>query len=213
MPCRIFFSFRWWPLVIAGLLVGGGCGQPPVVLQRYLLEYAPPPAGRQAPLAEGVRVELFEAPQYLSSPSMVYRPRPYEIKAYAYNRWQAPPAALVTDMLLRDLRASGLFQGVFGYQQGGVARFRVEGAVQEFAEVDEPEGWQAVLAVWVTLADLKKPEVTQRVILARNYRETEPLLEQTPAGLAAAMSRALARLSARITGALYDAAQRAASQD
>ena len=207
MPSRSWLPARWWWLIVA-LLLSGGCGRPPVVLQRYLLEYPPPPVSRPAPLPESLRVELFAAPHHLNSTNMVYRPRPYELKAYAYHRWQAPPAALVTDMLLRDLRASGLFQGVFDYQQSGTARFRLEGAVQEFTEVDNPEGWQAVLSVWVTLADLRQVEVTRRVILARNYQETEPLVEQTPAGLAAAMSRALARLSARITADLCDAARR-----
>lgn len=198
---------RGWPaLLLLGLL--SACGQPPVVLQRYLLEY-PPPALQKTPVPDSLRVELFAAPQYLRSTNMLYQPRPYEIKAYAYHRWQVEPAAMVTDLLVRDLRESGLFQGIFSYSQGGTARYRVEGAVQEFAEVDDPGGWLAVVAVSVTLLDLTQAELSRRVILSRNYRETELMEDQTPTGLAAAMSRAWARLSSRIIADLHEAARRA----
>lgn len=201
-------SCRCWRLIFIYSLLLAGCGQPPVILYRYLPEY-PPPVVHREPLLDSLRVESFVAPQYLRSTNMYYRPRPYEIRAYAYHRWQAEPAALVTDMLLRDLRESGLFQGVFAYQQEGAARFQLEGAVQEFAEVDAPAGWQAVVAVNVTLADRQQPELTRRVILNRNYQEAELMVDQTPAGLAAAMSRALARLSGRLIADLYEAARRA----
>lgn len=203
---------RGWPtLLLLGWLLGA-CGQPPVVLQRYLLEY-PPPALQKTPVPDSLRVELFAAPQYLRSTNMLYQPRPYEIKAYAYHRWQVEPAAMVTDLLVRDLRESGLFQGIFSYSQGGTARYRVEGAVQEFAEVDDPGGWLAVVAVSVTLLDLTQADLTRRVILSRNYRETELMEDRTPTGLAAAMSRAWARLSSRIIADLHEAARRASGRN
>jgi ABC-type uncharacterized transport system auxiliary subunit len=151
-------------------------------------------------------VELFAAAQTFNSTQMIYFPQPFQAATYAYSRWQASPAHLVTDFLLRDLRQSHLFAGVFGYQQAGIGRFRVEGAVQEFAEVDEPSGWRAVLAVSIILSDLSEAEVTQRVILQRTYRQAPLMLEKTPAGLAQAMSQAMATVSAQIIQDIYQAA-------
>ena len=87
---------------------------------------------------------------------------------------------MVTDFLLRDLRKSNLFQGVFGYQQSGIGRFKVDGAVQQFAEVNDPDGWKAVLAISVTLQDLNEAEITKRVIFQKNYRQAEYMPEQNP---------------------------------
>ncbi|HAY21797.1 MAG TPA: hypothetical protein DCY27_06450 [Desulfobacterales bacterium] len=196
--------------VIMMTLTAIGCGKPPVTLNRYLLEYPSPVSGSRPILPDSIRVELFAAVQSLTTTAMIYRPKPYEASSYAYNRWQVSPSHLVTDYLLRDLRNSGLFQGVFGYQQsGGVSRFKLEGAVQEFAEVDAPDGWKAVLAISINLLDTNQEEITRRVIMQRNYCSEESMPDQTPRGLAEGMSRAMERISAQVIADVYQAASRA----
>jgi ABC-type uncharacterized transport system auxiliary subunit len=194
--------------VIFFLLVLGstGCGKPPRVTNHFLLEYPSPSLGSRAVLKESIRVELFAAAQAINSTAMIYLPRPFETSSYVYNRWQVNPGHMVTDYLLRDLRNSRLFQGVFGYQQSGIGRFKIEGAVQQFAEVDEPDGWKAVLAVSVTLLDLDEDEVTKRVILQKDYRQAEYLPEQNARGLAQGMSQAMEVVSAKIINDIYKAA-------
>ena len=141
------------------LIVGmSGCGKPPKVTNHYILEYPSPVFGARPTLDESIKVELFAAAQSISSNAMVYLPRPLETSSYVYNKWQVDPSHMVTDFLLRDLRKSNLFKGVFGYQQSGLGRFKVEGAVQQFAEVDDPDGWKAVLAVSVTCWILMSPK-------------------------------------------------------
>lgn len=193
-------------LLLSSLGGLGGCGKPPLVTQHFLLDYPAPAFGQRTPLPESIRVELFAAAQTLTSTQMIYFPQPFQAATYVYSRWQASPAHLVTDFLLRDLRQSHLFAGVFGYQQAGIGRFRLEGAVQEFAEVDEPSGWCAVLAVSIILSDLSEAEVTQRVILQRTYRQAPLMQEKTPMGLAQAMSQAMATVSAQIIQDIYQAA-------
>jgi ABC-type uncharacterized transport system auxiliary subunit len=196
-----------WTAALILLIVGiSGCGKPPVVTNHFILEYPAPVFSGRLTLNESIRVELFAADKSITGNAMVYLPRPLEMKSYVHNRWQVGPSHLVTDYLLRDLRKSNLFKGVFGYQQSGIGRFRVEGAVQQFAEVDDPAGWKALLAVSVTLLDLNEAEVTKRVIFQKNYRQAEPMPEQTPAGLAQGMSRAMEVVSAQIINDLYKAA-------
>lgn len=189
------------------LIVGmSGCGKPPQVTNRFILEYPSPVLGSKPTLDESIKVELFAAAQSISSNQMVYLPRPNQTATYVYNKWQVDPSHMVTDFLLRDLRKSNLFKGVFGYQQGDIGRFRVDGAVQQFEEVDEPDGWKAVLAVSVTMLDLNEPEVTKRVVFQKNYRQAQPMPEQTPTGLAQGMSRAMEMVSKNIINDLYKAA-------
>jgi ABC-type uncharacterized transport system auxiliary subunit len=177
-----------------------------MVTNHFLLEYPSPVFGSKSTLDESIRVELFATAQSINSTAMVYLPRPFETSSYVYNRWQVDPSHMVTDFLLRDLRNSRLFQGVFGYQQYGIGRFKVEGAVQQFAEVDDPDGWKAVLTVSVTLLDLDEAEVTKRVILQKTYHQAEYMTEQKASGLAQGMSRAMEVVSANIIKDLYKAA-------
>jgi ABC-type uncharacterized transport system auxiliary subunit len=190
-----------------------GCGKPPMLVNQYILEYPAPVVGGKAKVPEAVKVQLFSVAQAFNTNNMVYQPQPYKSQVYNYSRWRANPGYLVTDYLLRDLRDAGLFKAVFGPDSRGRYRFRLEGGVTEFQELDEPGGWQAALALTVTLLDTSKAELPQRVVFQRNYRAEEPMPEKTPRGLAQAMSRALEQVSARIINDTYEAARsRAASK-
>jgi ABC-type uncharacterized transport system auxiliary subunit len=178
-----------------------------MLVNQYILEYPAPVIRGKGRIPAEIKVELFSVDQTFNTHAMVYQPRPYQSQSYNYSRWRANPGYLVTDYLLRDLRESGLFQGVFGPDSGGRHRFRLEGGVAEFQELDAPGAWQASLALTVTLLDTAKEEVPQRVVFQKNYRVLEPLPEKTPQGLAEGMSRAMEQVSARIIADTYKAAR------
>jgi ABC-type uncharacterized transport system auxiliary subunit len=184
-----------------------GCGQPPMLVNQYILEYPAPVVGGQGQIPAALKVELFSVAQAYNTNAMVYQPQPFKSQVYNYSRWRANPGFLVTDYLLRDLRASGLFKAVLGPDTSGKYRFLLEGGVAEFQELDETDGWKAALALTVTLLDTSKLELPQRVVFQKNYRELEPMPVKTPQGLAQAMSRALEHLSARIITDTYEAAR------
>jgi len=195
--------------LLAALLLAclSGCGKPPMLINQYLLEYPAPVTPRQAKLPEALQVELFAVAQAFNTTAMVYQPQPFQSQVYNYSRWRANPGYLVTDYLIRDLRESGLFKAVFGPDSSAKYRFRLEGGVAEFQEIDAADGWQASLALTVTLLDTDKEELPQRVVFQKNYRVLEPLPEKTPQGLAQGMSRAMEQVSARIIHDTYEAAR------
>ena len=199
----------WLLALLAALLVAclGGCGKPPVLVNQYILEYPAPVVGRKGKIPAAVKVELFSVAQTFNTNAMVYQPQPYQSQSYNYSRWRANPGNLVTDYLIRDLRESGLFKAVFGPDSSGKHRFKLEGGVAEFQELDASNGWQASLALTVTLLDTEREELPQRVIFQKNYRVLEPLPEKTPQGLAQGMSRAMEQVSARIINDTYEAAR------
>ncbi|MFZ0052668.1 MAG: hypothetical protein WAK96_12915, partial [Desulfobaccales bacterium] len=77
--------------------------------------------------------------------------------------------------------------------------------VEDFQELDEPEGWKASLAINVTLLDTAQELIPQRVVFQRNYRAVEPLVQKTPHGLAQGMSQAMEDVSAQIINDVYQA--------
>jgi ABC-type uncharacterized transport system auxiliary subunit len=192
-------------LLVAGL---AGCGKPPMLVNQFILEYPAPMVGGKAKLPAALKVDLFSVAQAYNANAMVYQPRPYQSQVYNYSRWRANPGYLVTDFLIRDLRASGLFTAVFGPDSSGKHRFTLEGGVAEFQELDAPETWQASLALTVTLLDTQKEELPQRVVFQKNYRALAPLPEKTPQGLAQGMSRAMEQVSAQIITDIREAARR-----
>jgi ABC-type uncharacterized transport system auxiliary subunit len=172
-----------------------------------MLEYPAPMLGRKTKIPAALKVDLFSVAQAFNTNAMVYQPQPFQSQSYNYSRWRANPGFLVTDYLIRDLRESGLFQAVFGPDGSGDYRFKLEGGVAEFQEVDAADGWKASLALTVTLLDTTQEELPRRVVFQKNYRVQEPLPEKTPQGLAQGMSRAMEQLSARIIQDTYEAAR------
>ncbi len=199
-------------LVVAALLMLCGCGKPPMLVHQYILEYPAPVIGRKAKIPEVIKVEQFSVAQAFNTNAMVYQPQPFKSDTYNYSRWRANPGYLVTDYLVRDFRDARLFDAVFGPAATGRYRFQLEGGVEEFQEVDEPDGWKAVLAVTATLLDVTQEEVPKRVVFQKNYRALAPMPEKTPQGLAQAMSRAMAEVSARIITDTYEAARQRAGK-
>jgi ABC-type uncharacterized transport system auxiliary subunit len=202
---RPWLLFLLLPLLV---LLINGCGKPPMLINQYILEYPSPVVGGKTKSPEAVKIGLFSVAQAFNTNNMVFQPQPFKSQTYNYSRWRANPGFLVTDFLLRDFRDSRLFSAIFGPGSSGRYRFFLEGGVVEFQEVDEPDGWKAVLALTVTLLDVSQEELPQRVVFQKNYRAVEPMPEKTPQGLAQGMSRAMEHLSAQIITDTYKAAQR-----
>ena len=186
-------------------IVLAACGKPPALINRYVLEYPPPPVARLAPLDTGLKVELFAVDEAINRQEMVYKENPYKTGAYQYNRWRTEPGYLVTDYLTRDLRDSKLFCAVFSYDRSGAGRFRLEGGVAEFQENDLPGPWQAALTLNITLLDTDKENIADKVVLQRTYQAREPMPAKTPQGLAEAMSSAMQKVSRQIIDDVYRA--------
>ena len=186
-------------------LIFAGCGQRPALIHQYVFEYAPPAPSAVTKIDAALTVKRFAVAQAFNSTAMVYQPAPMKSATYNYNRWRVNPGYLVSDYLARDLRQAGLFKAVFAQSDAAQGRFVLEGGVEEIQELDETDGWKAALALTVALLDTSRDEVPQRLLFQRSYRATETMLAKTPQGLAEAMSRAMQRLSQRITADVYQA--------
>jgi len=199
------FAGLWVLAVLAALVIVPACGRSPALINRFILDYPPPVTGKLAPLDAAIRVELLAVDEIINRPEMVYKVNPYKTGAYQLNRWRTTPGVLVTDFLIRDLRNSGLFKGVFSYDRSGQARFRLEGGVVEFQENNMPGPWQAALTLNITLLDTDKENIAEKVVFQRSYRTQEPMPAKTPQGLAEAMSSAMQKISKQIIDDVYRA--------
>lgn len=200
-PCRtLLLLLMILPAVLLSGCAGSRTNRP---VEKWMLEYsAPAPAGEMQKAS--ISVERFEAAISFSGPEMIYRPNPNQRDSYPYNRWWSNPADMLSDLLLRDLRRSRLFSAVLSGGQSGDARFRLEGWVAKFLEVDLPGGWRAELAVDLTLVDTADHSLPGGILMQKSYRINKPIKEKGAPGLARAMSQAAGELSGQ---ALRDLAQ------
>ena len=178
---------------------------PDRAFENYTLEYAPPAFDGLPQLNELLRVERFSAAQACNSTAMLYRSGPSLLNAYAYHRWKAIPPDIVTDLILRDLKRSGLFKAVFSEYDEADARFVLQGRVEEFLEIEERGSRKALLALDITLLDRSQRDTAKGVIFQRAYRALEPLDTPTPGAFARGMSRSMEKVSRPMTSDIYEA--------
>ena len=177
--------------------------QPKNKIDYYTLEYEVPVVSNDPPLPHVIRVQQFSISPLYNSNRIIYRDKSFKRQAYAYHKWRANPARLVTYFLERDLKATGLFKAVLPGDSRIAPGYLVEGTVDDFLEVDDDNAWKAVLAVSIVLVDETQTDVSQKIRLQKNYRISKPCERNNPRSLAAAMSLAMAEISGDIIDDLY----------
>jgi cholesterol transport system auxiliary component len=203
-PCRVLLPV-FFLLLISACTPARSPGR---AFEYYTLEYPSPAFGNRPPLSELLTVERFSTVQAFKSTAMVYRSAPSVLNAYTYHRWKSPPPEMVTDLVLRDLRQSGLFKAVFSDYDEADARFVLQGRLEEFLEIEERGNRKAMLSINITLMDRSRREHAGGIIFQKGYRALEPLEAQTPADLARAMSRAMEKASRQMTSDIYGAVEK-----
>jgi len=156
-------------------------------------QLAAPTAAAKEPAVVSVAVEPLAADAAYDDDRIVYRLTPYRLDYYNYQRWSSPPGMMIANYLQDVLAKSGRFRAVM-HEASESVPVTLGGRVIAIEEVDKSKTqWIGRIAVELTLTDT----VTNKVLWAQRYDETEPLKEQTPEGLAQAISIAMARITER----------------
>lgn len=196
-------------LVTVLMFLAAGCAgeRPPQTTEYYMLDYAPPILGNMTGLDYIFTVERFSAAQLFNSNAIVYKTGSFSLNSFPHDRWRAIPGDLVTDSLVRDFRSAGLFRAIFSYRDPETPQFSLEGSVMEFLEVQEQGTRKALLTLHVTLLDMSKKEIPQKVVFQKHYSHAATCEEKGPSGLARGLSESMARLSGQIISDVYYAVQ------
>jgi ABC-type uncharacterized transport system auxiliary subunit len=191
-------------LALAGLILGvgvGACGRLPDT--RYYQLAAPRAAPGHGDLALAIE-PLATDPAY-DDERIVYRATPFRFDYYQYHRWSAAPGALVGDYLEQALERCGRFRAVTREATPDVPAL-LGGRVVAIEEVDASRAaWLGRIVLELSVTDLR----TNRVVWVKRFEETEPLTVQSPEGLAAALSAAMDRITARAAPEIEGAARAA----
>jgi ABC-type uncharacterized transport system auxiliary subunit len=68
---------------------------------------------------------------------IVYTDNARSMGVYQYQRWAEPPTEMIRDVLLRELRASSRFQGVYRWGSNVRGDYILRGHLYDFREIDQ----------------------------------------------------------------------------
>jgi len=132
---------------------------------------------------------------------IVYRTTPFRVDYYQYHRWTSAPGVMVGNYLERALEGSGKFRAVVR-ELTPDAPVVLAGRVLAIEEVDRSKTeWLGRIALELVLTDAR----TGALLWTEQFEETEPLRQQSPEGLAAALSIAMSRIVAHVVPTISDA--------
>lgn len=166
-------------LALTGVLIGvlGGCAKLPTT-RYYAIDTRLPssPATRSLPL--DVAVARFRASQMLAQDRVVYR-EGHQVNYYNYDRWSVPPPDMLTDVLIRALKDSGMFRSVASLQGGPRVDYLLRGYLEQLEEVDAPDGVTARVALRLEAVDMK----TNAVVWTGRGSASRPVAERSVTGV------------------------------
>lgn len=137
---------------------------------------------------------------------IVYRTTPYRLDYYQYQRWSSAPGAMIGNYLEQALERTGRFRAVVRDVTPDAPAV-LAGRVIAIEEVDRSKTeWLGRIVLELQLSDPR----TGEALWTQQLEELEPLRQQTPEGLAAALSIAMARIVGKAAPAIADAVDRRA---
>lgn len=101
---------------------------------------------------------------------IVYSTDGEQMGTYEYERWAEPPAEMIQEVLLRELRASGRYRAVFMHRSDMNGDFLLRGRLYDFKEVSG-NGMVARLKVDFEMRDLKNGAT----VWTHYYQHDEPV--------------------------------------
>ena len=193
-------------LLLSMLLLQCGCvdlKQSAAKINYFSLEYDSPKIPDLVPLPVVIKVDHFSVAPLYNTSRIIYRDDPYKRDEYFYYKWRANPGAMVTHFLRRDAASAGVFKAVLPPNSRFPSSYILEGAVDQFFEMDEGELWTAVLSLTVTVMDGSDPDVSRNVLFQKTYKTLKQCRQKNPTGLAEAMSLAMRDVSENIIRDIY----------
>ena len=201
------WSNKIYPLFLSLPILFGACvslKQPVNKIEYYTLEYPPPQMETLSPLPHVIRMDRFTAAPPYNTTQIIYRDRSFKRNAYVYYRWHTHPGAIVTTLLNRDIKNSGLFKAVLDPESRFSSPYTIEGTVDEFFEWDTQNAWKAILTVSIILTEKNKNDINNRILFQKTYRKAEICQQKKPKAVAEAMSQALSKISEEMIKDVYD---------
>ncbi len=167
----------------AGLFNGCGAARP----SKYYLLTVPAEAvtGSQAnPAPVTLLLGSLMASHLYREDRIVYSSGGERMGTYETQRWAEPPTEMVEELLLRELRASGLYRAVYTHRSDATGDYLVRGRLYDFKELSGSSIF-AKVSFELEMRDLK----TGSTVWTHYYTHDEPVSGKDVPAVVAALNK------------------------
>jgi cholesterol transport system auxiliary component len=175
----VFFLRR--SAMAAVLVLLSGCYWGKVQETRYyVLDYVPTPPPerlRKGPYPYVLRLRDCEIAEAYRRSQIVYRQSANQMQFYGLHLWAVDPDRMITDLVLKHLKAAQLFENVTRTVENFVPDYYLSCNVQAIEEFDSKEQVYAHLAIEYQLEDAKANQIEWKKLydLRKSVAQAEPI--------------------------------------
>lgn len=193
---------RWTLALLALGLVLAACGSSKMHTRAYYtLAYALTDEERLAPeprVPVMLRVKELDVDLSYDRQPIVYRYSPYQLEFYQYHQWIAKPQRMLTELIYKHLKHTGVFRQVTTSLKEGLPDYELEGQVRNIEEFDSDTEWFAHLAMTLQAVDTR----TRRVIWKHEFDQRRKVFHHDVIYVVRALSQVLEEEMNRVAPAL-----------
>ena len=130
---------------------------------------------------------------------IVYSTRSEQMGTYEYQRWAEPPTEMIEQLLLRELRASGHYAGIYSLSSERKGDYLLHGSLFDFKEVSG-DSVLARVSLDLELRDMN----TGNTVWTHNYTHDEPANTKDISAVVAALDRNAQRAVSEVRASLEE---------
>ena len=171
-------------VALAAVFVAACGGARPSKYYQLTVPADRPPVANADPFPITLLIGRLTAPDIYREDQIVYSSGGESMGIYEYHRWSEPPTEMIQEIILRQFRASGKFQGVYTMRSDIHGDYLVHGHLFDFKEVSA-NGIVARLAMELELRNVK----TGTTVWTHFYSHDEPTSGKDVSAIVAALDK------------------------
>jgi ABC-type uncharacterized transport system auxiliary subunit len=189
-------------MAVLGILVLGclsGCGKTkPSRYYQLTIPAAGAPTMTAATIPATIIVARPQTSDLYKDTRLVYSVGPEQMGTYDRERWVGSPPMMIQEVFLRELRASGHFEGVHYPEGNAIGDFALRGRLYDFKEVDSGGTPVARLTMEMELHNIK----TGATLWTLYYTHDEPVSAKTVPDVVSALNSNVQRAAGEMVAGL-----------
>lgn len=167
--------------LLAGSFAGCGAARPSKYFQLTVpADIAATPHNDSATIT--LLLGVFSAPHLYRDDRIVYSNGAQAMGTYEYQRWASPPAEMLEEVLLRELRASGRYRTVHMLRSSVHGDFSLRGRLFDFKEISG-KSLSTRVTFEIEMRDIK----TGSTVWSHYYTHDEPVTGKDVPAIAASI--------------------------
>jgi cholesterol transport system auxiliary component len=199
---KAHFARKTYAAVLLSAVLASLCACGAVPPMKYY-QLTAPNSAPAAPTAAALPVTLVVAPlrtgPLYRDNRLVYATSEEALGTYEFERWAQPPAQMIQEVLLRELRASGHYRAVETMSSTLRGNFMLQGNLYDFKEVSG-----GALAARVTLDVHLRDSAAGAIVWTHYYTHDQPVASKDVAAVVAALDQNVQSAVAEINASLTD---------